>query len=162
MNRSRNQFLLTLLHRSRATWKGCAVALLSLACGSLLTFQIIRPRTVHADNNHVFELRVYHTLPGKVPELESIFRDVSKQQEQYGLHTLGYWVPIDDPAWKDTFVYIVEHQSVEDAKKNWDALHKDPAFLPYRRAAAPLIEQVNGSYNVDEVLMKPTDYSALK
>jgi NIPSNAP len=162
MKRPLDQLPSPLFRGSRAAWKSCAVALVSFACGSLLTIRTIAPRTVHADGNHVFELRVYHTLPGKVPELESIFRDVSKQQEQYGLHTIGYWVPIDDPAWKDTFVYIVEHQSVDDAKKNWDALHKDPAFLPYRRAAAPLIEQANGFYKVDEVLMRPTDYSALK
>ena len=162
MKASLDHSLSLLFHVGRPASKWCAVALLSFACGSLLTLHMLDLRTVHAENNHVFELRVYHTLPGKVPELASIFRDVSKQQEQYGLHTIGYWIPIDDPAWKDTFIYIVEHQSADDAKKNWDALHKDPAFLPYRRAAAPLIEQTNGLYKVDEVLMKPTDYSALK
>lgn len=162
MTRSLDQLLSTLLDPGRAAWKWCIVAVLSFACGSLLTAHIVRVQTIHAESNHVFELRVYHMLPGKVPELESIFRDVSRQQEQYGLHTIGYWVPIDDPAWKDTFVYVVEHQSVDDAKKNWESLHKDPAFLPYRRAAAPLIQQANGIYKVDEVFMKPTDYSALK
>lgn len=101
---------------------------------------------------------IYHTLPGKEPELESIFRDVSKQQEQHGLHVLGFWVPDQDPAWKDTFVYVVEHPSLEDAKRNWDSLHTDPAFLPYRRAAAPLIQVVNGRYNVDEIYMRPADF----
>lgn len=162
MNRSLKHSLSPLFRRCWPGWKWCAVSLFSFAFGSLLTLHMLDLRTVHAENSHVFELRVYHTLPGKVPELASIFRDVSKQQEQYGLHTIGYWIPIDDPAWKDTFIYIVEHQSADDAKKNWDALHKDPAFLPYRRAAAPLIEQTNGFYKVDEVLMNPTDYSPLK
>jgi hypothetical protein len=42
------------------------------------------------------------------------------------------------------------------------ALHADPEFLPYRKSAEPLIEKVNGDYNVDEVYMRPTDFSAMK
>ena len=37
-----------------------------------------------------------------------------------------------------------------------------PTFLPYRKAAIPLIQKVNGNYNVDEIYMRPTDYSAMK
>ena len=117
---------------------------------------------VRADNNRIFELMIYHAKPGKVAELESIFRDVSKLQAKHNLNAGGYWVPNDDPAWKDTFVYLVAHPSLEEAKKNWDALHSDPAFLPYRKAAAPLIEQVNAAYRVDEVFMRPSEYSAIK
>lgn len=107
-------------------------------------------------------LWVYHTAPGKVPELESIFRDVSKLQAKHDLSAVGYWVPDEDSPWKNTFVYLVAHASKDDAKKNWDALHADAAFPPYRKAAAPLIEQVNGEYNVEEVFMRPADYSAMK
>jgi len=120
-------------------------------------------KKVKADSNRVFELMVYHTEPGKVPALESVFKDVSKLQAKHGLNVVGYWVPSDDSAsWKDTFVYLVAHPSLDDAKKNWDALHADPAFLPYHNAAVPLIEKVNGAYQVDEVFMHPTDYSQMK
>jgi hypothetical protein len=106
---------------------------------------------VKADNNRVFELMGYHTEPGKVLALESIFKDVSKLQAKHGLNVVGYWVPNDNSSgWTDTFVYLVAHSSQDDAKKNWDALHADPQFLPYRKAAVPLIEKVNG----DSTLMK--------
>jgi hypothetical protein len=118
--------------------------------------------TVRADNSRVFELMVYHTKPGKAAELESVFRDVAKLQAQHNLDVIGYWVPNNDSAWKDTFVYLVAHPNMEDAKKDWEALHSDPAFPPYRKAAAPLIEQVDGAYRVEEVFMRPSDYSALK
>jgi hypothetical protein len=59
-------------------------------------------------------------------------------------------------------VYLIAHPSLEAAKKNWNALHTDPDFLPYRKAAAPFIEQENGAYRVDEIFMRPTEYSALK
>ena len=81
---------------------------------------------------------VYHTKLGKVAELEPIFRDVSKLQIKHKLNTIGYWAPNDNPAWKDTFVYFVAHASPDEAKKNSTALHTDPAFLLYRKAAAPV------------------------
>lgn len=143
-------------------WIVCGTALFSFAAGSLLTTYLTHGKQVRADSNHVFELMVYHTVPGKVPALESIFRDVSKLQAKYGLNVVGYWVPNNDPAWANTFIYLVVHPSLEEAKKNWRALHADPAFPQYREQAVPLIEKVNEEFKVDEVYMRPTDYSEMK
>jgi hypothetical protein len=153
---------LRVLSDGRVQCTVCAAALISFAAGSLLTARLTRPKPVRADSNRVFELMVYHTLPGKVPALESIFRDLSPMMIKYHLNVLGYWVPTEDPAWKNTFIYVVAHPSLDDAEKNWHALHVDPAFLPYRKAAEPLIEKANDEYKVDEVYMRPTDYSAMK
>ena len=143
-------------------WMVCGAALLSFAAGSLLTARLMHLSQARADSKRIFELMVYHTLPGKVPELEAIFRGVSKLSAKHGLDVVGYWVPNDDPAWANTFVYLVAHPSREEAKKNWDALHADPTFPEYRQQAAPLIEKDAAGYKVDEVFMRPTDYSALK
>ena len=143
-------------------WMVCGAALLSFAAGALLTARLMHVKQVRADNNRVFELMVYHTLPGKVPELVSIFRDVAKLQAKYDLNVLGYWVPNEDPAWANTFIYIVAHPSREAAQKNWNAMHADPAFPEQRKQAAPLIEKDDQGYRVDEVYMRPTDFSALK
>jgi NIPSNAP len=151
--------------RNRTKYKAsmvCATALLSFAAGSLLTARGIRLNQVRADGNRVFELMIYHAVPGKGPELESVFRDVSKLQAKYDLNVVGYWVPNDDPGWKDTFIYLVAHPSLDEAKRNWRALHADAAFPEYRKAAEPLIEKVNEKYKVDEVYMRPSDYSAMK
>jgi len=143
-------------------WIICGIALVSFAAGSLLTARLIHLNQVRADSNRVFQLMVYHTVPGKVPDLESIFRDVSKLQAKHDLNVVGYWVPNDDPAWANTFIYVVAHPSRDEAKKNWDALHADPAFPEYRKQATPLIEKGDEGYRVDEVYMRPTDYSAMK
>jgi NIPSNAP len=143
-------------------WMVWGIALLSFATGSFVTDRFAHLNQVRADSNRVFELMVYHTVPGKVPALESIFRDVSKMQTAHNLDVAGYWIPNDDSMWKDTFIYLVAHPSMDDAKKNWDALHADPAFLPYRKAAVPLIEKVNDQFRVDEVFMHPTDFSPMK
>jgi NIPSNAP len=143
-------------------WMVCGTALLSFAAGSLLVAHVTQVKQVRADTDRVFELLVYHTLPGKASALESIFRDVSKLQDKHDINVVGYWVPNDDPAWANTFVYLVAYSSREEAKKNQDALHADPAFPEYAEPAKQIIEKVNGKYNVDEVYMRPTDYSAMK
>jgi hypothetical protein len=151
----------------------CCALLLSFAAGSLIAARLMHVHQVRADSHRVFELMVYHTAPGKVPDLEAIFRDVSRMQTKYNINVVGYWVPsaegangeravADDPMWANTFIYVVAHPSFEEAKKNWHALHVDPAFPPYRNQAAQILEKVNGEYRVDEVYMRPTDFSALK
>ena len=149
------------LARSTA-WILFGSALVSFISGVLFTARPAHGRGVSAEGSRVFELMIYHTMPGKAPALESIFRDVAKLQTKYNLNVVGYWVPNEDPAWKDTFVYLVVHPSREAAEANWRALHADPQFLPYRKSAEPLVEKVNGEYKVDEVYMRPTDFSALK
>ena len=148
--------------RNRKGWAICGIALLSFVAGCLLTLWLSRARQAKADSTRVFELMVYHTMPGQVPALESIFRDVSQMQAKYSLNVIGYWVPSENPAWANTFIYLVAHPSREEAKKNWAALHADPAFPPYRKQAAELLEKVNGEYHVDEVYMRPTDFSAMQ
>ena len=143
-------------------WIVCGTALVSFGAGSFLTARLMRPNQVRADSNRVFELMVYHTVPGKVPALESIFREVAKLQTKHDMNVVGYWVPNDDPAWANTFIYLVAHPGREEAEKNWQALHADPAFPEYRKQAAEIIEKVDGGYRVDEVYMRPTDYSAMK
>jgi hypothetical protein len=149
--------------RKSKGWSVGGMALLSFAAGSLLTARLTHWNQVRADSHRVFELMVYHTMPGKVPALEAIFRDVSKLQTKHDMNVVGYWVPDgDDPAWANTFLYLVAHPDLDEAKKNWHALHADPAFPEYRDQAAEILEKADGRYRVDEVYMRPSDFSAMK
>jgi hypothetical protein len=137
----------------------CAIALLSFTAGSLLTARLAHIRHVQADSNRVFELRIYHTAPGKLPAVESGFRDTySKLFAKHDLQVVGYWVPEGDPAWDNTFVYLIAHSSREEAKKNWDAMFADPATEQAIKAeeAANLVQKVDVTY------MRSTDFSPLK
>lgn len=160
------------MNRLRSNLISCganrATRLVGVACvfffaGMLFQSHFFRSEPVEGASDHLYELMIYHTLPGKAPALESIFRDVSKLQTKHSLNAVGYWVPKgDDPAWKNTFVYLVVHPDRQSAETNWSALHGDPTFQPYFKAAAPLIQQINGDFRVDEVYMRPTDYSTSK
>jgi len=140
-------------------WTVCGVALVSLAAGSLITARLSHLNQVRADSNRVFELRVYHAVPGKLPALESRFRDTaSRLPAKHDLKAVGYWVPEDAPAADNTFIYILAHPSREEAKKNWDAMFADPAFQEMVKSeqADKLVEKVDVTY------MCPTDFSAMK
>ena len=139
-------------------WTVCAIALVSFAAGSLMTARLVEINQVKADSNRVFELRVYHTVPGKVPELESRFRDTtSKILAKHDLKVVGYWVPEDAHAWDNTIVDITAYASREEAKKNWDAFRADPEFQEVLKA-----EQANKTVEtMDVVFMRPTDFSPM-
>ncbi|HXM40178.1 MAG TPA: NIPSNAP family protein [Bryobacteraceae bacterium] len=135
------------------------IALVSFAAGSLISARLAHITKVRADSNRVFELRVYHAVPGKVPALESRFRDTaSKLLAKHDLKAVGYWVPEDAPAFDNTFVYILAHPSREEAKKNWDAMHSDPGFQEMIKS-----EQTDKTVEkVDSAFMRPTDFSPMK
>ncbi|HWY55722.1 MAG TPA: NIPSNAP family protein [Terriglobales bacterium] len=139
-------------------WTIWGLALISFAAGSLITARLAHVSQVRADSNRVFELRVYHTLPGKVPTLESRFRDTtSKLLAKHDLNVAGYWVPEDAP-WDNTFIFMVAHSSREEAKKNWDAFRADPEFQEVLKT-----EQANKTVEkIDETYMRPTDFSAMR
>jgi len=161
MKTNRNPCLRIIRRAHGKPWMISATAVISFAAGSLLTAGT-GVNQVRADGNRVFELLIYHAMPGKGPALESLFRDVSRLQAKHGLEVVGYWVPNEDPAWKDTFIYLVAQPSREEATKNWHALHADPEFPPYRKSAEPLLQKDGDQFQVDEVYMRPTDYSAMK
>jgi hypothetical protein len=107
--------------------------------------------------NRVFEMRTYHTLPGKLDALLARFRDhTTKLFEKHGMTNIGYWVPKDKP---NTLVYILAHKDVESAKKSFDAFRQDPAWIKARtesEAAGKIVEKT------ESVFMDPTDFSKLK
>ena len=143
-------------------WIVCGTALLSFAAGSLITARLMHVTEARADSNRVFELMIYHTLRSKATALEALFRGDSKIMAQHGIDVVGFWVPNENPAWNDTFVYVVAFPSRDEAKKRWHELHADPASQPYVDAAKLILEKVDEVYRVDEVYMRPTDFSPMK
>ena len=86
--------------RKSKGWSICAIALLSFTAGSLMTARLAQIDHVRANSNRVFELRIYHTVPGKLPALESRFRDVyAKRLAKHDLQVVGYWAPEGAADW---------------------------------------------------------------
>jgi hypothetical protein len=154
----RGSVAMALAFKKFKVWTAAEIALISFAAGSFMTAHLVRNETVHADNNRLFELRIYHDLPGKLPVMESRFRDkTSKILARHNLRVLGYWVTADASAAENSFIFLLAHQSPEEAKKNWEAVRLDPEFQEIANS-----EKVEKTLDKAEIIyMSPTDFSAI-
>jgi hypothetical protein len=74
----------------------------------------------------VYELRIYHVLPGKLDSLVARFRDhTDKLFAKHGMKSVAYWTALDEPEKSSTFFYILEHPSRDAAAANWKAFQDD-------------------------------------
>jgi hypothetical protein len=108
----------------------------------------------------VFEIRTYHTFPGRLDALHKRFREHTlKMFEKHGMTNVGYWVPQDSPASGTTLIYVISHASREAAKANWAAFGSDPVWKKISEAS-----QVDGKIveRVESVFMDATDYSPIQ
>ena len=108
----------------------------------------------------VYELRTYTAPEGKLPNLQARFRDHTiRIFNKHGMKSVGYWVPQDAPNKDNTLIYIISHDSREQAKKNWADFQADPEW---KKVSAE--SQVDGRIvsNVVSVFMDATDYSPIK
>ncbi len=111
--------------------------------------------------SRVFELRTYTTNEGKLPALQTRFRDHTVGIfKKHGMTSIGYWVPQDPPRSQNTLIYIIAHSSREAATKSWAAFRADPDWQ--KVAAASEAEGKILSKSPESVYMDPTDYSPLK
>jgi hypothetical protein len=138
-------------------WTPCGLSLISFAAGLCVSARLAQVPQVKADGHRVFELRVYHAVPGKLLVMESRFRDkTSKILARHNLNAVGYWVP-EDPS-DNAFIFLLAHESREEATKNWDAMRVDPEFQEIVKSeqAEKTLERAEVTY------MRPTDFSPMK
>ena len=78
----------------------------------------------------IYELRVYHTCDGKLPDLMARFRDHTIDLfKNHGMKDLTYWIPTDEPLTRRTLVYVLEHASRLAAAESWANLIADPQWV---------------------------------
>ena len=141
-------------------WFAATLLLTGFAAGSFVTARLMRPAAASAASTRVYELRTYHTLPGRLPALEKRFRDHTLQIfEKHGMKNVGYWVPRDEPTHSNTLIYIISHDSKEAAAKSWAEFRVDPEW---KKVAAESEADGKIVEKVESVYMDPTDYSPVK
>lgn len=113
------------------------------------------------DGAAVFELRIYHTNAGKLPNLDARFRDHTIGIfARHGMESVGYWHPLDEPAASDTLIYMLRHASREAAAASWQAFGADEEWRKVARES-----QVDGRIlreRPESTYMQATDYSPMQ
>lgn len=107
----------------------------------------------------VYELRIYHVVPGKLESLVARFRDYTdKLFVKHGIKSVAYWTALEEPAKSSTFVYLLEHPSREAAAANWKDFQDDPEWKAVKartEANGKLVEKIDSTY------LTLTDFSRL-
>ena len=109
------------------------------------------------DLTTVYELRIYHCLPGKLGDLLARFRDHTvKLFAQHGMKSVAYWIPADEPAKSNTLIYILQHPSRDAAAANWKSFQGDPEWVSVKEKS-----EANGKLleKIDSTFMTLTDFS---
>lgn len=178
---AKNTLIYVIKHKSRdaakASWKAFGadpewkkVAAESQKDGKILA---ARPESVYmeatdyspawendsADDDDVFELRIYQATEGKLAKLDARFRDHTiRLFDKHGMKSVAYWHPLDEPDSKDHLIYIIKHDSREAAKASWKAFIDDPQWKKAAKESGvgPLAKPPAATY------MKATDYSAIR
>ena len=134
---------------------------LCLISGALVMLGLSTLRGSNAQTpNHVYELRLYHVNEGKMDALIARFGNHTDAIfKRHNMKSVGYWVPEDAPSSQNLFIYILEHPSREEARKNWAAFQADPEWKKVKADS-----ETNGPLadHIDSYFMDPTTYSALK
>jgi len=134
-------------------------SVLSLLGGSAVTLGVSL-LSGSSSSQHVYELRMYHVKEGKMEALVARFGDHTEALfKRHHMKSIGYWVPQDAPSSQNLFIYVLEHASREEAKKNWAAFQADPEWQKVKADSeihGPLVD------HIDNYFMDPTSFSALK
>ncbi len=112
------------------------------------------------NSQHVYELRLYRVNEGKMDALIARFGDHTDAIfKRHNMKSIGFWRPQDEPYSQNLFVYILEHPSREEARKNWAEFQADPEWKKVKADS-----ETNGALanHIDSYFMDPTSFSALK
>ena len=113
-----------------------------------------------AKGERVYELRTYYCVPGRLEALHKRFKDHTlKLFEKHGMKNEMYWTPTDPKQKDHVLIYVVSHDSLEAAKKSWDAFRADPDWIKAKDASEKDGKIVD---NVVSVYMTATEFSPKK
>lgn len=109
---------------------------------------------------HVYEMRTYTAAEGKLDAVNARFRDHTRRIfERHNMKSVGYWTPLEGPTAGTTLIYILEHPSREEARKNWAEFSADPEW---QKVKAESEKDGRIVAKAESVFLTPTDYSAIK
>ena len=125
----------------------------------LLTAGFAVGHATQAAPGKVYELRIYTPNEGKLDAVNARFRDHTRAIfDRHHMKSVGYWLPTEGER-AGTLVYILEHPSREEARKNWAEFTADPEW---QKVKAESEKDGRIVAKAESVFMTPTDYSAIK
>ena len=107
----------------------------------------------------IYELRVYHTLPGKLPALLKRFDTITlKIWERHGIKQAGFWTTLVGPSSMD-LTYFLKWETLAEREEKMAKFGADPEWQTARaktEESGPIVASITNSFLV------PTSFSSVK
>lgn len=107
----------------------------------------------------IHEQRIYHAMPGRMPDLLRRFATITLPiWERFGIRQAGFWTPIVGGSNHD-LIYLLEWESMAEREAKWTAFTEDPEWLAKRGETernGPLISSFENAF------LQPTPFSAVR
>ncbi len=106
----------------------------------------------------IYELRVYHCVPGRLPSLLRRFETITLPiWERHGIRQAGFWtVGIGDS--NQDLYYLVAWESMAERDRKWAAFQADPEWIE-KRAETEKDGAIVAS--ITNQILLPTSFSAV-
>ena len=107
----------------------------------------------------IYELRIYRTLPGRLPNLLARFQNHTLRiWERHGIRQAGFWTTLCGESNFD-LTYLLAWESLAEREVKWPAFAADPEWLTVRAESEKDGEIVA---NISNQFLTPTAFSAVK
>ena len=107
----------------------------------------------------IYEMRVYHCLPGRLPALLNRFETITLGFfAKHGIRQAGFWTTLIGES-NQTLYYLLAWDSLADRERKWNAFQADAEWIAARaktEAAGPIVAKVTNA------ILAPTAFSAVK
>lgn len=107
----------------------------------------------------IYELRVYHAVPGRLPALVKRFETVTLALwKKHGIRQAGFWTVVVGDSNQDLY-YLLQWESLAEREKVWGAFMSDPEWLAKRAETerdGPIVASISNT------ILQPTGFSAMK
>ena len=107
----------------------------------------------------LYELRLYHCVPGRLPALLKRFDTITLGLwAKHGIRQAGFWTTIVGPSLNE-LVYLIQWESLAERETKWQAFVTDPEWLKVRaetEANGPIVA------NLANAILQPTAFSSVR
>src|SRR5438270_424917 len=111
------------------------------------------------ENAMIYELRVYHAVPGRLPDLLKRFDSITlKIWQRHGIEQAGFWTTLVGES-NQALYYLLKWESLAEREKKWNTFQADPEWHRQRaetEANGPIVQRVANSF------LAPTSFSSVK
>ena len=107
----------------------------------------------------MYELRTYHAMPGRLPDLNKRFAEITLDFfKKHGIDVVGFWTN-ELGGSSEQLIYMLAWDSLADREKKWSAFAADKerlAKFAETEKNGPLVARLTAQ------MLRPTPYSPMK